>query len=101
MKILIIDDSAGDRALAEAHLAEEGYDIVSADGGVTGLEAAACERPTTRSRFPSWFTSANRISDGLHPGANSVGHVLITVWVNPPCWLASRTNMPMVEFSGP
>ena len=45
MKILIIDDNAADRALAEAHLAEEGYDIVGAAGGLAGLEAVVFERP--------------------------------------------------------
>lgn len=45
MKILIIDDSAADRALAEFHLAEEDYEIVVADGGSAGLEAAAFEKP--------------------------------------------------------
>jgi diguanylate cyclase (GGDEF)-like protein len=45
MKILIIDDSPADRTLAEFHLAEEDYEIVVADGGAAGLEAAGFEKP--------------------------------------------------------
>jgi diguanylate cyclase (GGDEF)-like protein len=45
MKILIIDDSAADRALAEFHLADEEYEIVVAHGGAAGLEAVDFEKP--------------------------------------------------------
>jgi diguanylate cyclase (GGDEF)-like protein len=45
MKILIIDDSPADRALAEFHLAQDDYEIVVADGGSAGLEAVAFEKP--------------------------------------------------------
>jgi diguanylate cyclase (GGDEF)-like protein len=45
MKILIIDDSDADRTLAEIHLAEDGHDIVSANGGAAGLEAIASQKP--------------------------------------------------------
>ncbi|MFH1731791.1 MAG: diguanylate cyclase [Planctomycetota bacterium] len=45
MKVLIVDDSADAIAIAKARLAKEGLDIVCADGGRAGLEAAERERP--------------------------------------------------------
>ena len=45
MKILIIDDNQDALDVAKTRLARECPDIVCADGGVTGLEAARRERP--------------------------------------------------------
>ena len=45
MKILIIDDSPEALAVAQARLANENVDIVAAEGGVAGLEAAGREKP--------------------------------------------------------
>jgi two-component system, cell cycle response regulator len=45
MKILIIDDNQDDLAVAKARLARECPEIVCANGGLPGLEAARCERP--------------------------------------------------------
>lgn len=45
MKVLIIDDSPDALALAKARLAKEGLDIICADGGKTGLDAAWRNRP--------------------------------------------------------
>lgn len=43
--ILVVDDNAENRALAEAVLAEEGYRVVLAPGGEEGVEAFARDRP--------------------------------------------------------
>lgn len=43
--ILVVDDNPTNRALAEATLSDEGYRVVLADGGLTGVEAFARERP--------------------------------------------------------
>lgn len=45
MKILIIDDSPEAVAVARQRLAKEGAEILEANGGVAGLEAAKRERP--------------------------------------------------------
>jgi diguanylate cyclase (GGDEF)-like protein len=45
MKILIIDDSPDAVAVARQRLAKEGAEILEADGGVAGLEAAKREKP--------------------------------------------------------
>ena len=45
MKILIIDDNPDDLEVAKSRLARECSEIVCADGGVAGLEAARRERP--------------------------------------------------------
>ena len=45
MKILIIDDSPDALAVAKARLAHEGHEILCADGGKEGLEAAGRENP--------------------------------------------------------
>jgi len=45
MKILIIDDNPDALAVAKTRLAKEGVDIVCAEGGAAGLEAARRERP--------------------------------------------------------
>ena len=45
MKVLIIDDSPDAMAIAKARLAKEGLDIVAADGGRSGLDAARREKP--------------------------------------------------------
>jgi signal transduction histidine kinase len=43
--VLVVDDNAENRALAEAVLVEEGYRVVLATGGEEGVEAFARERP--------------------------------------------------------
>jgi len=43
--VLVVDDNAENRALAEAVLAEEGYRVVLATGGEDGVAAFARERP--------------------------------------------------------
>jgi diguanylate cyclase (GGDEF)-like protein len=45
MKILIIDDNPDDLEVAKSRLARECSEIICADGGVAGLEAARRERP--------------------------------------------------------
>jgi two-component system cell cycle response regulator len=45
VKILIVDDSPDATAVARQRLAKEGAEILSADGGVAGLEAAKRESP--------------------------------------------------------
>jgi two-component system cell cycle response regulator len=45
MKVLIIDDSPDALAVAKIRLAKEQLDIVCAEGGVPGLEAARREKP--------------------------------------------------------
>ena len=45
MKVLMIDDSPDALAVAEARLTKEHLDIVCADGGISGLEAAHREKP--------------------------------------------------------
>jgi len=45
MKVLIVDDSPDALALARARLGKEGLDLICADGGKAGLEAAAVEKP--------------------------------------------------------
>ena len=43
--ILVVDDNAENRALAQAILEEEGHRVVLASGGAEGIEAFARERP--------------------------------------------------------
>jgi CheY-like chemotaxis protein len=45
MKILVIDDEHDIRLVAQAGLRAAGMTVVTADGGVAGLEAARRERP--------------------------------------------------------
>jgi diguanylate cyclase (GGDEF)-like protein len=45
MKVLIIDDSSAALEVAKARLAKEQVDIVCADGGLAGIEAARRENP--------------------------------------------------------
>lgn len=45
MKILVIDDSPDALAVAQVRLAKEGVQIVCADGGLAGLDAARSEKP--------------------------------------------------------
>ena len=45
MKVLIVDDSPDALALAKARLAKEGVDVMCADGGRAGLEAASRDVP--------------------------------------------------------
>jgi two-component system, sensor histidine kinase and response regulator len=44
-KVLVVDDNADNRALAEATLSEEGYEVVLAAGGTEGLALFERERP--------------------------------------------------------
>jgi signal transduction histidine kinase len=44
-KILVVDDNAQNRALAEATLTEEGYEVVTAEDGEKGVLAFQAERP--------------------------------------------------------
>lgn len=44
-QILVVDDNAENRALAQATLEDEGYRVVLASGGAEGIEAFARERP--------------------------------------------------------
>jgi two-component system sensor histidine kinase/response regulator len=44
-KVLVVDDNADNRALAEATLSEEGYEVVLAAGGIEGLALFERERP--------------------------------------------------------
>ena len=43
--ILVIDDDAGNRALAQATLEDEGHRVILADGGATGLAAFVRDAP--------------------------------------------------------
>lgn len=43
--VLVVDDNAANRALAEATLQDEGYRVVLADGGEAGVAAFERERP--------------------------------------------------------
>jgi two-component system, chemotaxis family, CheB/CheR fusion protein len=45
MKLLVIEDSTDVRLLLELELAREGYAVVAADSGESGLHLAARERP--------------------------------------------------------
>lgn len=45
MKVLIVDDSPDALALARVRLAKEGFELICAEGGIAGLEAASRERP--------------------------------------------------------
>ncbi len=44
-KILIVDDNAQNRALVEATLGEEGYEVISAEDGEQGIAAFETHRP--------------------------------------------------------
>ena len=44
-KILVVDDNAQNRALAQATLEDEGYDVVLASGGEEGIALVETERP--------------------------------------------------------
>ncbi len=44
-KVLVVDDNAENRALAQATLEDEGYRVVLARGGAEAVELAAAERP--------------------------------------------------------
>ena len=44
-RILIVEDSAANRALLSAALQPEGYEILTAEDGWLGVELAQCERP--------------------------------------------------------
>jgi two-component system sensor histidine kinase/response regulator len=44
-KILVVDDNAQNRALAQATLEDEGYEVVLAENGEAGLRAIESERP--------------------------------------------------------
>jgi len=44
-KILVVDDNAQNRALAEATLEDEGYEVVLAAGGEDGIRAVETEKP--------------------------------------------------------
>jgi signal transduction histidine kinase len=44
-KVLVVDDNAANRALAEATLTEEGYEVVLASGGQEGIDAFEREQP--------------------------------------------------------
>jgi two-component system sensor histidine kinase/response regulator len=44
-KVLVVDDNADNRALAQATLSEEGYEVVLAAGGTEGLALFERERP--------------------------------------------------------
>lgn len=44
-KILVVDDNAQNRALVEATLGEEGYEVVSAEDGEQGVRAFETHRP--------------------------------------------------------
>lgn len=45
VKVLIVDDSPGALAIAKARVAKEGLEVICADGGRAGLEAARREKP--------------------------------------------------------
>lgn len=45
MKVLIVDDSPDALALAKARLGKEGLELICADGGKAGLDAAVREQP--------------------------------------------------------
>lgn len=45
MKVLVIEDSSDVRLLLELELTPRGYEVVTADSGESGLEAAVRERP--------------------------------------------------------
>jgi len=44
-KILVVDDNAQNRALAQASLEDEGYEVLLASGGEEGLRLVESERP--------------------------------------------------------
>jgi signal transduction histidine kinase len=44
-KILVVDDNAQNRALAQATLEDEGYEVLLADGGEAGIRAVQEHRP--------------------------------------------------------
>lgn len=44
-KVLVVDDNAANRALAQATLEEEGYTVILASGGVEGIQLFESERP--------------------------------------------------------
>jgi two-component system, sensor histidine kinase and response regulator len=44
-KVLVVDDNAENRALAEATLTEEGYDVILASGGQEGINLFEREQP--------------------------------------------------------
>jgi two-component system, sensor histidine kinase and response regulator len=44
-KILVVDDNAQNRALAQATLEDEGYEVLLASGGEEGIRAVETERP--------------------------------------------------------
>ena len=44
-KILVVDDNAQNRALAQATLEDEGYDVILAETGEDGVRAVQSERP--------------------------------------------------------
>jgi two-component system, sensor histidine kinase and response regulator len=44
-KVLVVDDNAQNRALAQATLEDEGYEVVLASGGEEGIRAVETERP--------------------------------------------------------
>ncbi len=44
-KILVVDDNAANRSLAQATLEDEGYAVIVASGGVEGLAAFSAEHP--------------------------------------------------------
>ncbi len=44
-KILVVDDNAQNRALAQATLEDEGYTVLLAEGGEQGIRAVEAERP--------------------------------------------------------
>ena len=45
-KVLVIDDEAPLRAVAREALTEDGYEVIEADNGVTGLELARSHQPS-------------------------------------------------------
>ena len=45
MKVLIVDDSPDALVVAKARLLKEGLEVICADGGGTGLEAAKQHKP--------------------------------------------------------
>lgn len=44
-KILVVDDNAENRALAQATLEDEGYEVITASGGEEGIRLVEAERP--------------------------------------------------------
>jgi twitching motility two-component system response regulator PilH len=45
MKVLIVDDTATDRALIKAILTKHGHQVLEADNGQKGVEMAKAEKP--------------------------------------------------------